>query len=80
MKAQFTRLVALAALMNGSLAQNNMFAEFGSCQFSPCDDAAASCCDFVQQNGAKTGSKAEFCMTKAQQGDAAPSGFYTDNT
>ena len=64
MKGPLIRLTALAALLQGSMAQNNLFAEFGSCQFSDCDDSAASCCDFVQQNGQKAGYKAEFCMTK----------------
>ena len=60
-------IAVLAALFQGSLAQKNLFAEFGSCEFSSCSTSGATCCPFVQQTGAKIGNKADFCMTDAQQ-------------
>ena len=54
MKVQIT-LAVMAALFQGSQAQNNLFAEFGSCEFSACSVATKACCPFVRLNGSKVG-------------------------
>lgn len=53
------KLAVLAALFQGTLAQNNLFAEFGSCDFSPCAAATSECCDFVSESGRIN----SFCMS-----------------
>ena len=78
-------MIAIAALLQGAAyAQNNLFAEFGSCEFSDCSDTAASCCSFIQETGSQAGLKRDFCMTESQQTaykrlNAQYEGFYTDN-
>ena len=76
-------MLTLVALMQGATyAQENLFAKFGSCEFSDCADAAASCCTFVHSTSTSTQLKSDFCMTKEQQATyqtTAYTGFYTDN-
>ena len=48
MKGKFSKIATLVALSSVVQAQNNLFAEFGSCTFSSCRKEAASCCKFVQ--------------------------------
>ena len=63
MKKQLKQVLALSALVSQTSAQNNLFSEFGSCQYSPCYDTSSQCCSFIQQPS-PPGLMRNFCMTE----------------
>ena len=48
----------ISLLAGATVAQNNVFFNFGSCANGPCDDAGKECCEFDDIQG----QVAKFCM------------------